>query len=199
MAWQCGSAEVSAGTSEGWNVLGTAGQTLRLAVLAGVLWGSGFVLLSGRSDANAKLEGLRSSVQVFRVQLQNGREALVESQTAAPGDFIVYRVSYENLSRTPLRNFSPTLPIPNPMIYVANSAVPANVSATVDERNFAPVPLVRPVRGAGGTLKTVRVAPSEYRALRWKIPVLAPGQSVVLSARVQLPIPRRALRRDLMA
>lgn len=151
------------------------------------------------SWANSRPAGVRSTIQVFRVEIENGKETLVESRTAEPGDFIVYRVRYENAGRAAIPNFSPTLSIPDPMMYVANSATPGKVLASVAPSTFAPVPLVRTVRLTSGIQKKVRIAPSEYRALKWNLGALKPGQSVVVTARVQLPIPRRAMRKDLVA
>jgi uncharacterized repeat protein (TIGR01451 family) len=157
------------------------------------------ILANQPSKAATKPSPVRTVIQVFRVEIQNGRETLVESQTAEPGDFVVYRVRYENAGRAVIPNFSPELTIPNPMIYVANSASPGNVMASVDPNTFAPVPLVKAVRLTSGAQRKVRIAPSEYRALKWNLGPLKPGQSVVVSARVQLPIPRRAMRKDLVA
>jgi len=71
------------------------------------------------------------------------------------------------------------------MAYVAGSAAPAKVMASLDGKQYAPVPLTRTVdRDGKHVTETVPVA--EYRFLRWQLGELAPGRSATVSSRMRL-------------
>ena len=75
------------------------------------------------------------------------------------------------------------------MQYVPGSANPADLSASVDGRNFAPVPVKR---ASGAAPRRRDVAPvGEYRLLRWQVAEIAPESAVELVLRVKL-VPRSA-------
>jgi hypothetical protein len=71
------------------------------------------------------------------------------------------------------------------MAYVPESAAPAIVTATVDGKEFAAVPLQRTVTRDGRRV-TENVPASEYRALRWKLGELAAGQAVTVKSRMHI-------------
>lgn len=79
-----------------------------------------------------------------------------------------------------------TLPVPEgAMSYLAGSAAPKAVQASLDGKTFAPLPLTREVMRKG--LRVVeRVPASEYRFLRWNLGDLAPGQAVTVSSRMKV-------------
>lgn len=108
------------------------------------------------------------------------------AKSVKPSELIEYRANYKNTSAKEVRGVQAVLPIPSGMTVDLNSAQPVPVQASMDGRQFYPVPLTRQVRAADGQLKTVNVPLSEYRALRWSLGALAAGASrdVVLRARV---------------
>jgi hypothetical protein len=78
--------------------------------------------------------------------------------------------------------------------WVPSSALPANPQASLDGKNFAPLPLKRTVKAPDGSEKVVAVPTSELRFLRWTIAALEPGQTVKITARAQLAQPGKTTR-----
>ena len=111
---------------------------------------------------------------------------LVATDAAMPGDTIEYQVTYSNTGTAPAHDVLATLPVPKAgLAYVADSAMPAAVQASVDGVTYAPMPLVRTViRNGQPVTETVPVA--EYRFLRWKLGEIKPGASSTVSSRMRL-------------
>jgi len=122
------------------------------------------------------------ALQAFKVSGQK----LVATTEAQPGDTIEYQVTYRNAGATPARDVMATLPVPEGgMHYLANSAAPAKVLASLDGKQYAAVPLTRAVvRNGKPTTEAVPV--SEYRFLRWQLGDIAPGRSVTVTSRMRL-------------
>lgn len=113
-------------------------------------------------------------------------DKLVPTAEALPGDTIEYQVTYRNGGSTPARDVFATLPVPDGgMHYLADSAAPAKVLASLDGKQYAPVPLTRTVVRNGKQL-TETVPVTEYRFLRWPLGELAPGRSVTVTSRMRL-------------
>jgi uncharacterized repeat protein (TIGR01451 family) len=126
------------------------------------------------------------TMQAFKVVATAKGTDLVPTDKAQPGDTIEYQVAYRNRGRTPARDVVATLPVPaGAMAYVPESAAPAIVTATVDGKEFAAVPLQRTVTRDGRRV-TENVPASEYRALRWKLGELAAGQAVTVKSRMHI-------------
>jgi hypothetical protein len=80
-----------------------------------------------------------------------------------------------------------SLPVPDGTSYLAGSAWPARFDARLAaEPVFRPAPLTREGVDASGVVRTTVIPPSEYRALRWTLGELAPGQSKTVTARVRV-------------
>jgi hypothetical protein len=79
-----------------------------------------------------------------------------------------------------------TLPIPRGTHYIAGSATPRRVEASLDGHTFAPVPLTRQVRLPDGRTVTREVPASEYVALRWSLGALPAKQERAVTARVRI-------------
>lgn len=116
----------------------------------------------------------------------DGLVGLVAAERAFPGEVIQYDALYQNQGERPLSNVAPTLPIPAGMIYMADTAKPAPVEASLDGRTFAPIPLKRHVTLPTGEIQEQVVPPSEYRALRWQAGDLAPGSRTTIAARTRI-------------
>ena len=123
-----------------------------------------------------------AELQAFKVS----GDKLVAADTANPGDVIEYQVRYTNNGSAPAQRFSPQLPLPEALVYAGNTALPSGFMATTDGKNFAPAPLMRAVKNADGTKTMVAVPLREYRAIRWQLGTLAPGESVVVKARARV-------------
>lgn len=146
-----------------------------------------FLLVSTSLWAVGPLAIELKSEKVTTVMVLGKPEERREAAKAVkPSELIEYRANYKNTSVKEVRGVQAVLPIPSGMTVDLSSAQPVPVQASMDGRQFYPVPLTRQIRAADGQLKTVNVPLSEYRALRWSLGVLAAGASrdVVLRARV---------------
>lgn len=126
------------------------------------------------------------ALHAFKVVNTATGSKLVATDAAQPGDTIEYQVTYANKGTTPAREVMATLPVPaGGLVYLADSAKPAAVQASLDGKQFAPLPLTRTVtRDGKQVVEPVPVA--EYRFLRWKLGEIAPGASTTVSSRMRL-------------
>jgi len=130
--------------------------------------------------------GVSADLHAFKVVSSANGQKLVPTAEALPGDTIEYQVTYRNTGATAARDVLATLPVPKGgMAYVADSAAPAKVSASLDGKQYAPLPLTRTVVREGKQV-TETVPVSEYRFLRWQLGELAPGRSATVSSRMRL-------------
>jgi len=113
-------------------------------------------------------------------------ESLVAAETAKPADVIEYEATYKNRGKAAVSNVAATVPIPAGLTLVPESSKPVAAQASLDGKNFSPVPLTRDVINAYGMTEKQPVPLGEYRALRWILPELAAGADakVALRARV---------------
>ena len=121
-----------------------------------------------------------------RVTKDQGREVLVAADEAKPGELLEYRALYRNDGATEAKGLMATLPIPRGTQYVAGSALPRGVQASVDGHTFAPVPLKRTVKTQDGRTVVQEVPVAEYRALRWPLGALPSRDQRSVSARVRV-------------
>jgi hypothetical protein len=122
------------------------------------------------------------------LRTKEGKEVLQVADRAMPGEVIQYDALYKNQSRSSVRQLEPTLPIPAGLEYLPDSAKPAATKASLDGKNFAPVPLMRQVILPNGETKQEPVPYSEYRALRWELGDLDAGKTALISARARLAL-----------
>lgn len=168
----------------------------RSAVWRAAFWGSLFLAGSGAAVKAAPAQTVVPAAKtapkraLVKAQLSAFKVAsdgkLTKADAARPGDLIEYQVRYSNTGDAPATNFKPQLPIPDALIYVAKSAAPLRVWASLDSKAFLPAPLRRAVKNAAGTTSMVPVPLAQYRALRWNLGTIAPGKSVVVKARARL-------------
>jgi uncharacterized repeat protein (TIGR01451 family) len=121
-----------------------------------------------------------------RVTKSQGKEVLASAEEAKPGELIEYRALYRNDGAGEAKGLLATLPIPRGTQYVAGSALPRRVEASLDGRTFAPVPLKRTVKTPDGRTVVQEVPLAEYRALRWPLGALPSKQQRTVSARVRV-------------
>lgn len=121
-----------------------------------------------------------------KVTVTDGKEAMAPADQARPGDVIEYRAAYRNTSTHPVRQLAATLPVPKGMEFLALSAAPQALMASLDGRQFEPVPLKRRVKLASGREVLREVPPSEYRWLRWSLGTIGPREARTVSARMRV-------------
>ena len=142
---------------------------------------------SGATGAHAQVKSAVSvGLTAKKVTAADGKESLVPAEHAKPGDVIEYDAVYQNNSNAAVHNLLATVPVPNGLAFSPDSVKPAGALASVDGKNFEPIPLLRTVTKADGTREKQPVPLSEYRSLRWSISELAPGASVTVSARARV-------------
>lgn len=126
------------------------------------------------------------TLRAFQVVSAAGASTLVPTTRAKPGDTIEYQVTYTNRGATPARDVKAILPIPKGgMTYLAGSALPAKVLASLDGVNYAPAPLQREVVRDGR--RVVEPVPLvEYRTLRWDLGDLPAAKSATVTSRMRL-------------
>lgn len=121
-----------------------------------------------------------------RVTIEEGKEVRSPAEQAHPGDVIEYRAEYRNGGAQAVRQLAATLPVPNGMEYLARTAAPQALMASLDGKTYAAVPLRRKVRLADGREVLRDVPLSEYRFLRWTLGTLDARQSRSVAARVRV-------------
>jgi len=162
---------------------------LAIAIAAG-----GSVAPRARAAASSPAKPAAGSVAVEltaqRVTKAQGKEVLVAADEAKPGELIEYRALYRNDGTGEARGLMATLPIPHGTQYVAGSALPRRVEASLDGRAFAPVPLKRTVKTPDGRTVVQEVPVAEYRTLRWPLGALPARDQRTVTARVRVePVP----------
>ncbi len=124
---------------------------------------------------------------------EDGTEELRVAKRVKPGDLVEYRTEYRNQGKASVTNLVATLPVPEGMSYLPKTAVPAVATASLDGKQFAPLPLMRWVRLSDGTRVQRQVPYHEYRFLRWHLDTLASGDNAVVQARMSVnPVGRPA-------
>ena len=156
-------------------------RAIGLALLLGVMCAGA----ANGQNANDVVVTLKAQ-KVERTR--DGKEVLRVADRAIPGEVIQYDAIYRNQGKKGIRNLQPTLPIPSGLEYLPDSAKPAPSKASLDGKNFAPVPLMRQVALPDGKTKEEPVPASEYRALRWELGDLDSGRNALVSARARLAI-----------
>jgi len=129
---------------------------------------------------------ITSELRVERVEIVDGRTVFKPAQLSKPGDVLEYRVKYTNRSGSAVTGLVANLPIPAGTTLVARSELPPGALASTDGAHFALPPLMRAVRQADGSERSVPVPIEEYRALRWNLGTLAAGQSEQVQARMRV-------------
>jgi uncharacterized repeat protein (TIGR01451 family) len=121
-----------------------------------------------------------------KIVMVNGAEQRQSADKAKPGEIIEYVAEYRNTTKSSVSNVVATLPVPSGMEYLPDTAEPAQVMASTDDHNYAPVPLKRSVRGADGKMVEQQVPFSEYRSLRWNLGSITGEKTKVVKARMKV-------------
>lgn len=149
-----------------------------------VLW---FPLLSQAADGN----GPEVTLSLYKVVAKaDGSETLAQAGQVKPGDRVEYVAAYRNPGKSIIRNVQATLPIPaGGMQYIPDSASPSRAHASVNGKDFSPMPLMRVVNQPDGTQRKLPVPVAEYRYLRWSLGDLEAGKRMTVKARMRVESP----------
>ena len=139
-----------------------------------------------RASAQQPKDPVTVALVAKKVVATDNGETLEPAATTKPGDTVLYQAVYRNHSTGVIRDLIATVPVPEQLALVADSASPAGALASIDGQNFSPMPLMRAVRQADGTSKQQPVPLAEYRALRWSIAQLAAGEGSTVSLRARV-------------
>ncbi len=153
-----------------------------MAALVGMLITAFVGSASAQNDPNLDIKLVAKKV----VKDSQGKEQMLPGNKAKPGEVLEYTASYRNKTDDTLRKLAPTVPIPAGTKYIGGSAKPKIKFATIDGANFLPVPLMKTVTSADGKQVRVKVAPSEYRAVRWAPVDLPAKQTVTVKMRTRI-------------
>ena len=116
----------------------------------------------------------------------DGKENYTSADSAKPGDVIEYKAVYRNKGKKAATNLLATIPVPLGTDYLTGSAKPAKVMASLDGKEYAPVPLKKEVTLSSGKKELREVPYGEYRFLRWNLKTLEPGKNATVSMRVKI-------------
>lgn len=150
-----------------------------LTIVLGIMAASG-------ASSQGKSGGLTVGLTHQKVAVADGKEVLVEADSAKPGDVIEYRAIYRNESNEVLQKVEATLPIPAGTVVLPASLLPSGARASVDGTRFQAIPLKRKVKQSNGKEVEQLVPYVEYRFLRWNVGVLDAGKSAIYVARVKV-------------
>jgi uncharacterized repeat protein (TIGR01451 family) len=106
----------------------------------------------------------------------DGKPVMVAAAAAEPGQVLTYHGVYHNKSTGELKNIVASLPVPQGLAYVAESASPAATDATIDGTHFFPV--ATPPKDT---------TPAQWRELRWSPRNLAAGAEFIVEIRARVP------------
>ncbi len=120
------------------------------------------------------------------VKATAGKEKFESAEKAKPGDVIEYRAVYRNKGKSAATSVLATIPVPLGTEYIPGSAKPAKVTASIDGKEYAPVPLKRKVTLPSGQTEMRPVPYNEYRFVRWELKKLSPAESATVSMRVKI-------------
>lgn len=127
-----------------------------------------------------------SQLEVRQVTMESGHEALKPASAARPGDLLQYRATYTNAGNAAAEHLLANLPVPSGTTLQADGMDPTGAQASLDGKQFAPMPLMRPVLGKDGKPHQQPVPLSEIRSLRWDLGTLASHQTRAVQLRVHV-------------
>lgn len=130
----------------------------------------------------AVAEGVTSSLTVSEItQGEDGSIIRASVESVSPGSTLEYSVTYQNETPASLEQFAIVGPIPAGAHYLAGSQSISQQSVfevQIGSDGWAVPPVMREEAGEDGVVRAVKVDPSEYTAVRWRLAApLAPGAS----------------------
>jgi hypothetical protein len=137
--------------------------------------------------ADSQTEPRLASQLVMSLVVMDGKaEKLKAAPSVQPGDLLQYTAHYGNPTAVAMRDVVSTVPVPAGTQWVPRSDRPNAATASVDGRDFGPMPLTRKQLQANGQWQQVPVPVSEIRYVRWPARTLGAGESFDASLRVRV-------------
>lgn len=155
----------------------------RIRSLATTLLAAGTYCLAATSAVIAKDDVTVKLTASKVAAAKDGKEKLIPADVARPGEIIQYEAVYRNETKAEVKGLEATVPIPAGLELLQDTAQPARPLASANGTEFAAMPLMATPAGAE---KSVAVPLTEYRALRWAIPQLAPGAAATVKLRARV-------------
>ena len=118
----------------------------------------------------------------------DGKETRVSGSSAKPGEVIEYTAVCKNTGKTLVKDVQPELPVPVGMEYLPGTSSSPEVMGSINDKEFAKLPLKRKVKNPAGQMVEEDVPMSEVRFLRWNLGEIAGGASKTVSARMRLAL-----------
>lgn len=122
--------------------------------------------------------------------VEGGKQVLkrMPAQSSAPGETLIYTLSYKNVGDEKAVEVKLDNPLPAGTRYVADSATGANtqISFSVDGKTFAKPEQLVVESSKGGKKEKTKASAADYAAIRWTIAEVSPGQSGQVSFRAQV-------------
>ncbi len=140
----------------------------------------------------AEPAGVTVDLKGQKVVKADGKEKFESADKAKPGEVIQYTAVYKNKGKKDAASVLATIPVPLGTEYLPGTAKPADVTASLDGKEFAPLPLKRKVRLPSGKEEMRDVPYEEYRAIRWNVKTLGAGKSATVSLRVKISTTQEA-------
>lgn len=149
-----------------------------------------FSLMVTSANVFAQASPVSSVLTANVVTVVDGKTLNKPASEAKPGDVIEYSATYANNGKTTIDRLQAVIPVPPGTVLLDKSASPTDAMASVDSTTFMPMPLSRTVKLQNGGVRTEPTPLSDYRALRWTLGAIAPGQqaTVALKVRVEAPL-----------
>lgn len=146
-------------------------------------------LASGLAWAKPELQMTMTAEKEITVT-EGGKKTVkrVPAQTSAPGDTLIYTLTYKNVGTDKAVDVKLDNPLPAGTRYVADSATGAGakISFTVDGKAYAPAAELGVERTVAGKKEKARATPADYTGIRWVIPEVKPGQAGQVAFRAQV-------------
>ena len=162
---------------------------LACALAASVLVWPGAAFAADAGNPSKAVAPITIQLRQYKVQTDDkGGTKLTDAALVLPGDVVEYRAIYANRSSTALPVVA-TLPIPDAMEYIADSAKSdGNLAHVVAQRDaqFASEPLRKTLAGSNGAMLMQTVPYASYRFVRWDLGRLAAGSQIEVSVRAKV-------------
>jgi uncharacterized repeat protein (TIGR01451 family) len=126
---------------------------------------------------------IKTIAEIEKKSVENGQEKmlLVPADRVVPGTQVIYTVEVRNTGDKPATAVAVTNPIPEHMVYIADSAIGpgADVSYSVDGGFSYGVPGALSVKDADG--KPRAATPADYTHIRWVLKNQLKGNSTAFA------------------
>ncbi len=149
------------------------------------------VLALGLGGLAGAAPELKLSLEAVTTVTQDGKtsEVLSEAKQVKPGDVLEQRA--EPHADRAVKNARVTVPVPANTVFLAGSAGAvegAELGYSLDGKSFSakPTKTVKVTENGKEVVKQVPADPSEYRAVRWTLTTLEPGDAPKLRFRVRV-------------